>query len=68
MFPMAAPPPAKVIVAWCVEEDRFLPHDPDGYLREFQKAGPSADRAILEYLTESLQCYFICYFSNCLLT
>jgi hypothetical protein len=41
----------------CVEEDRLLPHDPDGYLREFQKALPGADTTILEYLTESLQCY-----------
>jgi hypothetical protein len=41
----------------CVEEDRLLPHDPDGYLREFQKALPGVDTTILEYLTESLQCY-----------
>jgi hypothetical protein len=41
----------------CVEEDRILPHDPDGYLREFQKAIPNADPAIFEYLTESLQCF-----------
>jgi hypothetical protein len=41
----------------CVAEDRLLPHDPEGYLREFQKAVPGADATILEYLTESLQCY-----------
>jgi hypothetical protein len=41
----------------CVEEDRLLPHDPDGYLREFQKFAPGTDATILEYLTESLQCY-----------
>lgn len=41
----------------CLEEDRILPHDPDGYLREFQKAIPGADSTVVEYLTESLQCY-----------
>jgi hypothetical protein len=41
----------------CVDEDRILPHDPDGYLREFQKAIPNADPAVIEYLTESLQCF-----------
>ena len=41
----------------CVAEERFLPHDPDGYLREFQIAVPGVDTVILEYLTESLQCY-----------
>jgi hypothetical protein len=41
----------------CVEEDRLLPHDPDGYLREFQNVIPSVDQTILEYLTESLQCF-----------
>jgi hypothetical protein len=41
----------------CVAEDRILPHDPDGYLREFQNAIPNADPTIIEYLTESLQCF-----------
>lgn len=41
----------------CVEEDRILPHDPDGYLREFQKDVPAADPSVSEYLQESLQCY-----------
>jgi hypothetical protein len=41
----------------CVAEERILPHDPDGYLREFHKAVPSADPSISEYLEESLQCY-----------
>jgi len=41
----------------CVEEDRILPHDPDGYLWEFEKAVPGLDSTIREYLTESLQCY-----------
>jgi hypothetical protein len=41
----------------CVAEDRILPHDPDGYLREFQKTVPGVDPTITEYLTEALQCY-----------
>jgi hypothetical protein len=41
----------------CVEENRLLPHDPDGYLREFYKSVPDSDATVLEYLTESLQCY-----------
>jgi hypothetical protein len=41
----------------CVQEDRILPHDPDGYLREFHNTVPNADQAIVEYLTESLQCF-----------
>lgn len=41
----------------CVAEDRILPHDPDGYLMEFQAAVPSADPAVVEYVTEALQCF-----------
>src|SRR5580704_5267856 len=41
----------------CVEENRILPHDPDGYLREFHRAIPNADPTVTEYLTEGLQCY-----------
>jgi hypothetical protein len=41
----------------CVEEDRILPHDPDGYLKDFNSAVRGADPVVLEYLTESLQCY-----------
>ncbi len=41
----------------CVREDRILPHDPDGYLREFQKVIPNADQAVTEYVSESLQCF-----------
>jgi hypothetical protein len=41
----------------CVAGDRILPHDPDGYLREFRNEVPSADPTVVEYLTESLQCY-----------
>jgi hypothetical protein len=41
----------------CVAEDRILPHDPDGYLRDFRNTVPNADPTVVEYLTESLQCY-----------
>jgi len=41
----------------CVEENKILPHDPDGYLVEFRKAVPMADTVTVEYLTESLQCF-----------
>lgn len=41
----------------CIEEDRILPHDPDGYLREFVKVVPNADSVVVDYLTEALQCY-----------
>ena len=41
----------------CVEEDRILPHDPEGFMRDFCDEIPNADPAIIEYLTESLQCY-----------
>lgn len=41
----------------CVQEDRILPHDPDGYLRDFHRDVPNADSTVVAYLTESLQCY-----------
>jgi hypothetical protein len=41
----------------CIAEDRILPHDPDGFLRDFNSEVPNADLTIVEYLTESLQCY-----------
>jgi len=41
----------------CVQENQILPHDPDGYLREFHRAIPNVDPTITEYLTEGLQCY-----------
>jgi hypothetical protein len=41
----------------CVQEDRILPHDPEGFLREFRRDVPNADPTIVEYLTEALQCY-----------
>jgi hypothetical protein len=41
----------------CIQEDRILPHDPDGFLRDFLRDVPNADPTIVEYLTESLQCY-----------
>jgi hypothetical protein len=41
----------------CIEAPQILPHDPDGYLRDFQRAVPSPDAVIQEYLTEALQCF-----------
>ena len=41
----------------CLAEDRVLPHDPDGYLKEFDESVPMADSTIREYLTEALQCF-----------
>ena len=41
----------------CIEAERILPHDPDGYLQEFRQAIPQVDPLITEYLTESLQCF-----------
>lgn len=41
----------------CIQEDRILPHDPDGFLRDFHREVPNADSTVVEYLTESLQCY-----------
>jgi len=41
----------------CVAENKILPHDPDGYLKEFQVAVPAADPAVVEYVTEALQCF-----------
>jgi hypothetical protein len=41
----------------CVQEQQILPHDPDGYLRDFLGEVPTADPVIVEYLSEALQCY-----------
>ena len=41
----------------CLREDRFVPHDPEGYLAEFREACPNVDFTITQYLTEALQCY-----------
>jgi len=41
----------------CIAERQILPHDPEGYLRDFQRSVPSVDPVILEYLTEALQCF-----------
>jgi hypothetical protein len=41
----------------CVQEDRILPHDPEGYLQDFYRDIPNADSTVVEYLTESLQCF-----------
>lgn len=41
----------------CIEAHQILPYDPDGYLRDFDRAVPSADPIVREYLTEALQCF-----------
>lgn len=41
----------------CVQEQRILPHDPDGYLREFREAIPGVDTTISDCVSECLQCY-----------
>lgn len=41
----------------CVQEQQILPHDPDGYLKDFLGEVPTADSVIVEYLSEALQCY-----------
>lgn len=41
----------------CLHENRFVPHDPEGYLAEFRQACPNVDLTITQYLTEALQCY-----------
>jgi hypothetical protein len=40
----------------CIQEDRILPHDPEGFLRDFNAAVPNVDSTTVRYLTESLQC------------
>ena len=41
----------------CVQEDRILPHDPEGFMEDFRGEISNVDPTISEYLTESLQCY-----------
>ena len=41
----------------CIEVHQILPHDPDRYLRDFQRAVSSPDPVIREYLTEALQSF-----------
>src|SRR6202030_863242 len=41
----------------CIEKESVLPHDPDGYLKDFQADVPGADPVVVEYLTEALQCF-----------
>ena len=41
----------------CVEENRILPHDPEGYLDTFRRTVLGADPTVEEYLTEALQCF-----------
>lgn len=41
----------------CLEEDRILPYDPDGYLAHLCKEIPLIDSVILMYVTESLHTF-----------
>lgn len=41
----------------CSKHNQVLPHDPDGYLKDFEQAIPSVDPIIREYLIEALQCF-----------
>ena len=38
-------------------EEKFIPHDPDGFLRQFQSELPNADATVTAYLAESLDCF-----------
>lgn len=40
-----------------VEAERFLPHDPTGYLSDLSADIPTIDPTVLSYLTEGLQCF-----------
>ena len=40
-----------------LEEEKFIPHDPTGYLREFGEIVNNADPIVLAYLEESLRCF-----------
>ena len=40
-----------------VDEEQFVPHDPDGYLHRMRTNTPNIDSVALSYLTESLQCF-----------
>jgi hypothetical protein len=40
-----------------LKEERFVPHDPTGYLDELQRSVPAIDPTVLAYLTEALQCF-----------
>jgi hypothetical protein len=41
----------------CIEQESILPHDPDGYLKDFRAGVTGADPVVVEYLTEALQCF-----------
>jgi len=38
-------------------EEKFIPHDPDGYLRRFKAEIPNADATVTAYLQESIECF-----------
>jgi hypothetical protein len=40
-----------------IQEDRFLPHDPNGYIDNFKQAVSNPDSVVLGYLEESLRCF-----------
>lgn len=40
-----------------IEEDSWLPYDPDGYIAEFKKRVPNLDDLVYVYLGESVQAY-----------
>ena len=40
-----------------LEEGKFLPHDPSGYIERVQQTIENPDNTILAYLSESLECF-----------
>jgi len=38
-------------------EEKFIPHDPDGYLRRFEAEIPNADATVTAYVQESVECF-----------
>ncbi len=40
-----------------IENDEIIPHDPEGYLKDFKEKIPDLDDLILMYLTESIQTF-----------
>lgn len=41
----------------CIEEDRLVPLDPDGYIARILKDIPTVDSTVIEYLTESISAF-----------
>jgi len=40
-----------------IEEEKFIPHDPDGFLQRFKAEIPNADATVTAYLQESVECF-----------